>query len=601
MKRKFFNFSLLASVGLLVFGATGCSELASEPPAIKLSYSSLEMEVGQTKQIKVSVDKDYANFPVRWFTNNENVAFFRDNSVGYVTAVGEGKTTVTAGIGGAFADCVVTVTSNGGDPDAARFTMQSAMELTVGDSKKLSYSVNPAGSTITFTSSAPSVADVNSNGTVQGLSAGSAEITAVAVHESSSITRKCTVTVKEEGGGGEGLDDGIPEGLTFPAGSTLLVGSPDNSASTMQTLIDYFRNKTGITAAWTISKFEEGKGAGNFPSGAASGPDVFPFVSDQTMTLNNLGALNQIDKDSTKEYKKTMLDGAVTAATWNDIVLGYPFAADNGVVMFYDKQAVGNDPSVIDTVDKLFTLAGSKGLKVGYALTNGFYGAGILHTFNNGQSMFQIEATNTSYRSSSTFNTDNGVKALEVAHKIMKEGDGGYGLNWNVQSKAAPGTNNLLATIIDTSNVREFREAMGDRYGVAPLPYVDENRSERLCTYLGYKFYGVNGQCANKTLAHAFARFLASEYAQNLRYEREKTQPTLRSLQHICADEPHIAALNAQKASGSTLLLSIFGDEYFNNTAVTLTDLLNDYSSEGINPTEAQYKALLKALDSSWK
>lgn len=601
MKRKFFNFSLLASVGLFVFGCVGCSGAVSEPPAVKLSYTSLEMEVGQTKQIKVSVDKEYANFPVRWFTNNENVAFFRDSSIGYVTAVGEGTTRVTAAIGGAFADCAITVTSSGGDPDAARFTLQSVLELTVGDSKKLSYSVNPTGSTITFTSSAPTIADVNTNGTVQGLAAGSAEITAVAKYENSEIVRKCAVTVKESGGGGgEDLDDAIPEGLTFPANSTLLVGSPDNSATTMQSLINYFKSKTGITANWTISKFEEGKGAGNFPSGATSGPDVFPFVSDQTMTLNNLGALNQIDKDSTKEYRKTMLDGAVTAATWNDIVLGYPFAADNGVVMFYDKQVVTN-PNDIDTVDKLFAKARENNLKVGYALTNGFYGAGILHTFNNGQPMFQIEATNTSYRSSSTFNTDKGVKGLELAHKIMKDGTGGYGDCWNVQSKAAPGTNSLMATIIDTSNVREFREAMGTRYGVAPVPYVDENRSERLCTYLGYKFYGVNGQCSNKTLAHAFAKFLASEYAQNFRYEKEKTQPTLKSLQHICADEPHIAALNAQKASGSTLLLSIFGDEYFNNTAVTLTDLLNDYSSEGIDPTEAQYKTLLKALDSSWK
>lgn len=601
MERRFINFSLLASVGLFAFGCVGCSGSTPEVPAVSLSYSSLDMNVGETKQIKVSVSKEYANFPVRWFTNNENVAFFRDKSVGYVTAVGEGSTTVTAAIGGAFADCVINVTSTGGDPDAARFTMTSTMDLTVGDSKKLSYSVNPAGSTITFVSSAPTVADVNTNGVVTALAVGSATITATAVYGESSIKRECVVTISESGGGGgEDLSDDIPADLTFPADSTLMVGSPDNAAATMQRLIDYFKQKTGITANWTISKFEEGKGVGNFPKGAESGPDVFPYVSDQTMALNNLGALNQIDKEAVRAYRQTMLDGAITAATWNDVVLGYPFAADNGVVMFYDKQAVP-DASDIDTVEKLFAKANEKGLKVGYALTNGFYGAGILHTFNKGQSMFKITATNTSYTSSSTFNCENGIKGLELAHKIMNVGTGGYGNNWTDVSKKAPGTSGMMATIIDTSNVREFRETLGDRYGVAPVPYVDETRSERLCTYLGYKFYGVNGACTKKTLAHAFAKFLASEYAQDLRFKEQKTQPTLKSLQHICVDEPHIAALNAQKASGSTLLLSIFGDEYFNNTTTTLTDLLNDYSSEGIDPSAQEYSDMLKRLDSSWK
>ena len=92
-----------------------------------------------------------------------------------------------------------------------------------------------------------------------------------------------------------------------------------------------------------------------------------------------------------------------------------------------------------------------------------------------------------------------------------------------------------------------------------------------------------------------------SEYAQNYRFEQEKTQPTLRTLQSIAQNEPHIAALNQQKASGSTQLLSVFGDEYFNNTGLTVLALQNDYIALDIIPTERDMYNLLEELDNSWR
>lgn len=594
MKRKVFNFSLMASVGLIALGMTACQKSDYKVPEVRLSVSHLEMNVGDTKQIKVSVSKEYANAPVRWFTTDENVAYFRDTSSGFVTAVGEGEATVTASIGGGFADCRITVTSEGGDPDAARFTMQSSATLGVGETLKLNYSVNPAGSTIQFSSSDSGVVDVDSSGTISAVAAGSAVITAVC---SNGISRSCNVTVTEEGGGGEDpseLDIGVDKNLKLSG--SLIVGSPDVNRATMQKLLNDFNSLTSSNISFTITKFEEDAGSSNFPTGAASGPDIFPFVSDQTMTLNNGGCLTSVDKSIKNKYNTTMLDGAISAASISATsCLGYPFAADNGVVMFYDKSIV-TDPSQIDTVDKLFALASSKNKQVGIALTNGFYAASALHTFNGGQSMFTLTTNSTGYQSSSTFNCENGFKGIQLCYNLMTRGA------WTVSSKVAPG-DKLLATIIDTSNVREFKAMMGSKYAVAPTPYIDENHTERLCTYLGYKFFGINGSCsdAKKSIASKVAQFLVSEYAQNYRFQQEKTQPTLKSLQNTCASEPHIAALNAQKASNSTLLLSIFGDEYFNNTGVALTTLLNDYIADDIVPTEAQLKKILRDLDNSWQ
>lgn len=598
MKRKFFSFSLMASVGLLAFSVVGCGQsYGSDFVAanVSLPYSELAMKVGETKQIKVSVEKKYANAKPKWISHNESIAFFRDDSLGYVTAVGQGETDVTVVIAGGFADCHVVVTAEGVDPDAKRFTMQSTMDVKIGQTMKLSYSVSPAGSTIDFSSSDETIAGVDANGRVTGYVEGTATITGVC---SNGITQDCKVTVsKEEQGGDDDYSIGLPADVTGLTG-TIKVGTPTILKDFMTGLLAKFNEKTKSNVVFETPQFEENKGTGNFPAGAEKGPDVFPFVSDQTMSFNSMGALASLEYDISTEYKNSMLDGAIEAATWNGNALGYPFAADNGVVMFYDKGVV-KDPAEIDTVDKLFALAKSKTLKVAYDITNGFYGASLLHTFNHGESMFTLETTNTGSKSTSEFACDNGVNAMALAFRIMREP------TWDVTIDR-PGSSGILATIVDTSKVRDYKSVLdpAGRYGVAPLPYVDESRSERICAYLGYKFYGVNATRKGEQLelAQYVARFLVSEYAQHYRYVNEKTQPTLRKLQTICLDEPHIAALNAQKATpGATLLLSIFGGEYFNNTSETFTDLFNDYASEDayIENREDFYD-LLVALDNSW-
>ena len=594
MKRKFLNFSLIASAGLLAFSVTSCGS-SYTAPKVEISQTVLNMQTGDTQKLSVRVEKAYLSAPVYWFTSNESVAYFRNENLGYLTAVGEGTATVTAMVAGGVAKCQVFVTSGEVDPEAARFTLQSKASVEVGNSVRLTYSVNPVGSTLTFSSDNKSVADVDNSGVVTGLAKGTATIMGIC---SNGLTASCTVTVNETGGGGGGgedLDIGV---LPSEFGRTgeLVVGAPQKSQATMQALITAFKEKTNSSVNITIKTFEEGEGVGNFPTGATSGPDVFPYVSDQTMTLNSLGALAPLSTTITDEYETTMLDGAITAATWNDNVLGYPFAADNGVVMFYDSSIV-SDPSEIDTIDKLFTKAQSLGKVVSYDIPNSFYAASILHTFNEGKSMFKIKPTSTSYSCSSTFACPNGIKGMNLAYKIMTTA------GWQ-KDKGTPSQNGILATIIDTSNVREFKEQMGSKYAVAPVPYVDDTYSQRICTYLGYKFYGVNNSIKDadkKNTAKIFAKFLVSEYAQNFRFEQEKTQPTLKTLQSIAQNEPHIAALNQQKASGSTQLLSVFGDEYFNNTGLCVLALQNDYIALDIIPTEKDMNDLLVELDNSWR
>ena len=89
MKRKVFNFSLLAGIGLLAFGVVGLAGCSSSSTSfvaasVSLNKSSLQMAVGEVEKLSVTVSKGYGS-EVKWFTSNENVVYVSD---GYVFGVG---------------------------------------------------------------------------------------------------------------------------------------------------------------------------------------------------------------------------------------------------------------------------------------------------------------------------------------------------------------------------------------------------------------------------------------------------------------------------------------------------------------------------------
>ena len=590
MKRKVFSFSLLVSIGLLAFGVTGLSACSSAPsgvPTIKMAASEISMNVGETKKLSLSVQKGYANYPIRWFSSNENVAYFRNNSVGYVTAVGEGSATVTASVAGAYVDCQITVTDDGGDATAPRFVLSpSSATLSVGETKQLNYTLTPEGTTVEFTSDNSSVATVNAAGLVTAVAAGTSTITGFA---SNGITKYSTITVTEAGGGGAGGDVDIAVGSDLKYTGSLTVGAPEKQMTFMQELLRDFNRLTNSSISFQVTQVEEGKGAAQFASAKAA-PAIFPYASDQIVDFQNLGALTQLRSDNVKWIRQNMLADASTAASVGSAFLGYPFTSDNGVVMFYDSSVV--QASDIDTFPKLWAKAYELDLEVDFKLTEGFYAAGALHTYAGGKSLYTLTPTNTGYKSNSKFNDTAGLQAIKMAHNLLKNNNETLRFG-----DSAPSTSGVLATIVDTSYVQSFKVLMGNKYAVAPLPFVDEAKTTRMGSYLGYKFYGVNAtlDTNSKTMAHDVAKFLVSTYSQTKRYETFRNKPTMTSLQALCADEPHIAALNQQITDNSTVLLTAAGSELWSATSSALQKVYE--KSFPANPTDDQYKAVLAELD----
>lgn len=178
------------------------SVLAKEVPAtgVTVDPASVEIVEGETYQLKATVSPEGADQTVEWVSQHNSIATVDQN--GLITAVSPGETRVfarSAAYPEMMAYCEVTVkpdeTLKGISLDA------SEIQLQVGKSRMLSVIYHPeyaANKTVSWASSAPSIAKVTDEGTVFALQEGTATITATS--EEGGFTASCNVIVSQAEG-----------------------------------------------------------------------------------------------------------------------------------------------------------------------------------------------------------------------------------------------------------------------------------------------------------------------------------------------------------------------------------------------------------------
>ncbi len=161
--------------------------------SISLSESEISLFAGETIKLTATVNPtDATNRKLAWTSTDEAVATVED---GTVTARGNGSALIvaTSTDGSSIeAICHVTVTT----PVSSIALSETQIEMRPGDFKVLTATVLPESAsdkTLTWTSSAPAVADVQ-NGIVLAYSNGTALVTAAAT-DGSGTTATCKVTV----------------------------------------------------------------------------------------------------------------------------------------------------------------------------------------------------------------------------------------------------------------------------------------------------------------------------------------------------------------------------------------------------------------------
>ena len=166
---------------------------------VTLNKTELSMTVGDSFQLVATISpKDATNQKVTWKSSDSNVADV--DQEGLVAAVKAGKATITVTTedGKKTATCTITVKEDKVAVTGVKLS-RTSLSLTEGDSYQLKATVSPINATnqnVTWKSSNSNVADVDQDGLVAAVKAGTATITVTT--EDGNKTATCTVTVKAD-------------------------------------------------------------------------------------------------------------------------------------------------------------------------------------------------------------------------------------------------------------------------------------------------------------------------------------------------------------------------------------------------------------------
>ena len=198
---------------------------------ISLNKESVSLLTEETTQLTPTISPSNATYKtVTWASDNIDVATVSSN--GLVKAVGEGSATITCRAtdgSGVIATCKITVKKP--VPPTGIIVSPSSMNINIGDTKTISYSLTPtdATTTVTWKSDNTSIATVSSSGLVKGIAKGK---TTIRVTTSNGKTASCEVTVKKV----EATSISLPSTKTVYIGETVTLTytmSPSNAMSSV--------------------------------------------------------------------------------------------------------------------------------------------------------------------------------------------------------------------------------------------------------------------------------------------------------------------------------------------------------------------------------
>jgi len=185
---------------------TATCNVAVEVPIIDVegikitNKPTTNMNIGDEYELDYEIRPENAtDKSIEWSSTDENVAYV-DSNTNKLIATGEGTATITiTSRDGNYTDSFdITVNPEIIHVDSVTLD-KSSLEIKVEETYKLEATINPEGASnknITYSSSNPEVAVVEQDGTVIGISQGTAVITVTT--EDGNKTATCNVTVREK-------------------------------------------------------------------------------------------------------------------------------------------------------------------------------------------------------------------------------------------------------------------------------------------------------------------------------------------------------------------------------------------------------------------
>lgn len=352
-------------------------------------------------------------------------------------------------------------------------------------------------------------------------------------------------------------DDG--DGQLESGKVSLRVWVEESNIENLQKMIDSFEQKYAGQADFdiTIEVSGDADTRKNVLGDIHNAADIFSMPDDQLYSLIAGGALSPVENQS--EVKAANLSEAVDAASYNGTLYAYPYSADNGYFLYYNKTYLSE--SDVQTMDRILEVAAENEKKLSMEFNSGWY----LYSFygNTGMEFGINDDGVTNYCNWNT--TEGSIKGVDVTQALLDiamhpgfiaQPDGSF--VEGIQDDSC------IAGISGVWNAVAVQEAWGNNYAACKLPtYTCNGQQIQMSSFIGYKMFGVNAYSEHLAWAHKLADWITNEENQILRFEERNTGPSnaVAAASDAIAKVPAIAAVIDQAQYG---VLQRVGNSYWN-------------------------------------
>lgn len=248
--------------------------------------------------------------------------------------------------------------------------------------------------------------------------------------------------------------------------------------------------------------------------------DVFAFADDQLNELVNAGALQPV-QDVDKITSENS-EGSVEAATLDGTLYAYPYTADNGYFMMYNKQYLKDTD--VETLDQMLKVAADNGKVVAMDWSSAWY----IYSFFGGAGL-DVSLKDDGVTNTCDWNaTDTDVKGVDVAQAMLDIAkSGGFKSMTDSEIQTGMADGSVIAAVEGTWAGEAAKAAWGDNFGACKLPtYTVAGKQVQMSSFAGYKLVGVNAYSKNVGWAMELAKWITNEDNQTLHFTEKGMGPS---------------------------------------------------------------------------
>lgn len=326
----------------------------------------------------------------------------------------------------------------------------------------------------------------------------------------------------------------------------------------MQKMIDSFEQKYAGQADFeiTLESSADADTRQNVLGDIHNAADIFSMPDDQLYSMIAGGALSPVVNQD--EVKNANLADAVSAASYKDTLYAYPYSADNGYFLYYNKKYLSE--SDVQTFDRILEVATENGKTISMDFTSGWY---LYSFFGNTGLEFGINDDGVTNHCNWN-STEGSIKGVDVAQALLDiVASPGFLVQGDEEFLSSARADECIAGVSGVWNAVSIQEIWGSDYAACKLPtYTCNGQQIQMASFKGYKMFGVNAYSEHLAWAHKLADWITNEENQTLRFEERMQGPS--NINAASSDAvskvPAIAAVIEQSQYG---VLQRVGNSYW--------------------------------------